>query len=145
MTFVHIYLDRKLHLLLLRVSSLVSNHQTTITETIRRVLYSHICSRTAFYKPLEKRLSPQKGLYFNSCAILLYSRTSIIRPPLGSSPWIGVRIREMFRIRRMSTCAHYMYLISKVVENYDLSCPSRTSTRLHIHHTSNANITSMMF
>ena len=77
--------------------------------------------------------------------ICMYSRTSIIRPPLGSGPWIGVRIREMFRIRRMSTCAHYMYLISKVVENYDLSCPSRTSTRLHIHHTSNANITSMMF
>ena len=75
----------------------------------------------------------------------IYSRTSIIRPPLGSGPWIGVRIREMFRIRRMSMCAHYMYLISKVVENYDLSCPSRTSTRLHIHHTSNTNITSMMF
>ena len=78
-------------------------------------------------------------------SLITYSRTSIIRPPLGSGPWIGVRIREMFRIRRMSTCAHYMYLISKVVENYDLSCPSRTSTRLHIHRTSNTNITSMMF
>ena len=65
-----------------------------------------------------------------------YSRTSIIRPPLGSGPWIGVRIREMFRIRTMSTCAHYMYLISKVIEKYDLLCPSRTSTRIHIHHTS---------
>ena len=74
-----------------------------------------------------------------------YSRTSIIRPPLGSGPWIGVRIREMFRIRKMSTCAHYMYLIAKVIENHDLSCPSRTSTHIHIHHTGNTNITSMMF
>ena len=35
----------------------------------------------------------------------------------------------------MSMCMHYMYVISKVIENNDLSCPSRTSTRMHIHHT----------
>ena len=52
-------LDRKLHLLLLRVSRIVSDHQATKTETIRQVLYSHICSRTACYKLLEKRISPQ--------------------------------------------------------------------------------------
>ena len=35
--------------------------------------------------------------------------------------------------------------ISAFGENYDLSCPSRTSTCIHIHHTSNTNIISMMF
>ena len=90
------------------------------------------------------------GFQFVECTVrfgrgAVYSRTSIIQPPLGSGPWIGVRIREMFRIRKMSTCAHYMYLIAKVIENHDLSCPSRTSTRIHIHHTGNTNITSMMF
>ena len=70
---------------------------------------------------------------------LLYSWTSIIRPPLGGGPWRSVQIKKM------SMCTHYMYLMSKVIENYDLSCPSRTSTCIHIHHTSHTNITSMMF